>query len=59
VKNGIRRAEAPGTCRYEHTFVVFMGRDLKRWCVLELGHVGNHVVIEPVSGRPLEVQPPN
>jgi len=43
-----------GTCLYEHTFVVFMGADIKRYCILDKDHEGNHVVQDP-KGELLEV----
>ena len=43
------------SCDYKHYFVVCMGKDQQRPCVLDKGHKGNHVVVDPKSGKPLEV----
>jgi hypothetical protein len=45
----------PLGCPYEHTFIRFMEQDIKRPCLKEPGHKGNHVVVEPNEEKLLEV----
>ena len=42
-------------CPYDKTFIVYMGKDIKRPCIKTEGPKGNHVVIEPKEGKRLEV----
>jgi hypothetical protein len=42
-------------CEYIQNFPRFPGGELSRRCILEQGHPGNHVVIEPKENKRLEV----
>jgi hypothetical protein len=42
-------------CEYIQNFPRFPGGEITRPCILEQGHPGNHVVIEPKENKRLEV----
>ena len=44
-------------CSYTHRFHRFPSGEEQRECVLEADHTVHHVVIDPNTGRPMEVLP--